>query len=41
MEEILSRENVIRAYRAVKRNDGAAGVDGINTRAMAAHLRQH
>jgi len=41
MEEILSRENVIRAYRAVKRNDGAPGVDGINTRALAAHLRQH
>lgn len=41
MEEILSRENVIRAYRAVKRNDGAPGVDGIDTRAMAAHLRQH
>jgi RNA-directed DNA polymerase len=41
MEEILSRENVIRAFRAVKRNDGAPGVDGITTRALAAHLRQH
>jgi len=41
MEEILSRENVIRAYRAVKRNAGAPGVDGISTEAMAAHLRQH
>lgn len=41
MEEILSRENVIRAYRAVKRNDGAPGVDGIDTRALAARLRQH
>jgi group II intron reverse transcriptase/maturase len=41
MEEILSRENVIRAYRAVKRNGGAPGVDGITTGALAAHLRQH
>lgn len=41
MEEVLSRENVIRAYRSVKRNGGAPGVDGVSTEAMGRHLRQH
>lgn len=41
MEEILSGDNLRRAYRAVKRNRGAPGVDGTTTDQMAAHLRQH
>lgn len=41
MEKILSSENLRRAYRAVKRNKGAPGVDGITTEEMAAHLRRH
>ena len=31
MEEILSRENMMRAYKKVKANKGASGVDGIET----------
>jgi group II intron reverse transcriptase/maturase len=41
MEAILSRDNVIRAYRAVRRNGGGPGVDGIGTQAIGEHLRQH
>ena len=29
MEEVVSRENMVRAYHRVLRNHGAAGVDGI------------
>lgn len=41
MEEILSGENLRRAYRAVKRNRGKPGVDGITVDEIAAHLRRH
>lgn len=41
MEEILSGENLRRAYRAVKRNRGEPGVDGITVDEIADHLRQH
>jgi RNA-directed DNA polymerase len=41
MEEILSGENLRRAYRAVKRNRGEPGVDGITVEQIADHLRQH
>lgn len=30
MEEILSRENMILAYKKVKANKGASGIDGIS-----------
>lgn len=41
MEAILNAENVRQAYRAVKRNKGKPGVDGITTETIAGHLRQH
>ncbi len=41
METILRAENVRQAYRAVKRNKGKPGVDGITTDDIAEHLRQH
>jgi group II intron reverse transcriptase/maturase len=41
MEEILSGANLRRAYRAVKRNRGAPGVDGIGVERIAGHLREH
>lgn len=41
MDEILSGENLRRAYRAVKRNRGEPGVDGITVDEIADHLRQH
>lgn len=41
MDQILSRDNLLAAYQAVKRNKGAPGVDGISTEQIAPHLRQH
>lgn len=41
LEAILSRENMQRAWAAVKRNDGAAGVDRLTIAATEAHLKTH
>jgi len=41
MEAIVSKANMGAAYRRVKKNGGAAGVDGMTTEALAEHLRQH
>lgn len=41
MVEVLSSQNLKQAYRTVKRNKGAAGVDGMTTVQLGAHLRQH
>lgn len=38
MEEIVSRENMIRAYERVVRNKGAAGVDGLSVAELKDHL---
>lgn len=40
MEAVVSRENMLRALRAVERNQGAAGVDGMTTGQLRGHLRQ-
>ena len=41
MEAVVSRENMLLALRAVERNHGAAGVDGMTTGQLRGHLRQH
>lgn len=41
MEQVLSGENLRTAHRAVLRNKGAPGVDGIRVDDIADHLRQH
>lgn len=41
MEAVVSRENMLLALRAVERNRGAAGVDGMTTGQLRRHLRQH
>lgn len=41
MEPILSGENLRQAHRAVVRNKGAPGVDGITVEAIAGHMREH
>lgn len=38
---ILSRENLLRAYKRVVQNGGAAGVDGVETGELASYLREH
>jgi len=41
MEAVLGRDNLRRAYRVVRRNGGAAGIDGRSIGHSAAHLRTH
>ena len=41
MEAVLARGNLTKAYRAVKRNKGSAGIDGRTIGATGEHLRKH
>lgn len=41
LETILTRENLLTAWEAVRRNKGAPGVDGKTIEATDQHLRQH
>jgi RNA-directed DNA polymerase len=41
MEEIVNRDNLNRAYRRVKANQGAPGVDGMTLRELAKWIEQH
>lgn len=41
MMQILERDNLIRALKQVKRNKGAAGVDGMSVTALPDYLKQH
>jgi RNA-directed DNA polymerase len=41
MEEVASRENLNRAYRRVKANKGAPGVDGLTIRQLGDWIKQH
>ncbi len=40
-EEILSAENLNRAYRQVKRNKGAGGIDGVQADELLPFLKEH
>lgn len=41
MEGVVSDENAERALRAVERNKGAAGIDGMKTTQLRKHLEKH
>ncbi len=41
MEEVCQRENMIKAYRRVKRNKGSPGVDGMTTDELLGYLKEH
>ncbi|HSH68579.1 MAG TPA: group II intron reverse transcriptase/maturase, partial [Deferrisomatales bacterium] len=41
MEEVLRRENVLRAYHRVVQNGGAPGVDGMSVGDLMAYCREH
>ena len=41
MARVVAPENMRRAYEQVKRNGGAAGVDGMSVEAYAAHAARH
>jgi hypothetical protein len=39
LEEVLHPSNLMRAYRQVKRNKGAAGVDGMGVESLLEYFR--
>jgi RNA-directed DNA polymerase len=41
MEAVVERENLKKALARVRRNKGAAGVDGMSTAELPAHLKEH
>jgi RNA-directed DNA polymerase len=41
MEEILGRENMVRALKQVRSNKGAPGVDGMTVNQLPSYLRRH
>ena len=41
MEEVCDRENLVRAWKRVRRNKGGPGVDGMTIDAARAYLREH
>ena len=41
MEEVCQRENMLQAYKRVKRNKGSPGVDGLTTEDLLEHLKEH
>jgi RNA-directed DNA polymerase len=41
MEGIVERENLKKALAQVKRNKGAAGVDGMTVEELPAYLKEH
>ena len=41
MEEVCQRENMLQAYKRVKRNKGSPGVDGLTVPELLEHLESH
>ena len=41
MEQVVTEENATVAWKAVKRNRGAAGLDGMTTEQLRDHIRAH
>jgi len=41
MEAVVERENLKKALARVKRNKGAAGIDGMSVDDLSAHLKEH
>lgn len=41
METMVTQENATEAWKAVKRNKGSAGIDGMTTEQLADHIRKH
>ncbi|UTW03918.1 group II intron reverse transcriptase/maturase [Amphritea atlantica] len=41
MAQVLDRNNLVRALKQVRRNKGAAGVDGMTTEQLSAYLHAH
>jgi RNA-directed DNA polymerase len=41
MEAVVARENLLKAYAQVRRNQGAAGIDGMSVEQLKPYLQTH
>ena len=41
MERVVEHDNMVKAYKHVKRNGGSPGVDGMTVTELGPHLREH
>ena len=41
MQEVVNRENVIRAWKRVRANKGSPGIDGMTVEDLTGYLRGH
>ena len=41
MEQVVTQDNATAAWKAVKRNKGAPGIDGMTTEELSEHVRKH
>lgn len=41
MEEVLSRQNMLKALRRVEKNKGASGIDNLTVESLKPYLRQN
>ena len=41
MEQVVTEANATEAWRAVKRNGGSPGIDGMTTQELRDHIRAH
>ena len=41
MEAVVGQDNATKAWKAVKRNKGAPGIDGMTTAQLSGHVRKH
>ncbi|MHB9782911.1 group II intron reverse transcriptase/maturase, partial [Streptococcus sp. 10F2] len=41
LDQILSRDNLLEAYKQVKANKGSAGIDGVTVDTIDDYLREH
>ena len=41
LEEVLSKENLNKAYKQVYKNKGASGVDGVTVDELFSYIKEH
>ncbi|MBU3172495.1 hypothetical protein [Clostridium estertheticum] len=41
LEQVLSRDNINKAYKRVKENKGSHGIDGLTVDELLQHLKEH
>jgi len=41
MERVVDHDNMVQAYKRVKRNGGSPGIDGMTVEELGSYLREH